>query len=137
MKKKIKLKDPLATYHSPPKKKVIKRGDGLRWNKGKDPLYTIPLKLIRGAARVLYLATKREKDPYPIWNWATGMDWSIPYSCLIRHMDDWYCGEDFDPESGEHHLDHALCNLLFLIHYRDAYKEGDDRPKEFFKKGGI
>lgn len=37
-------------------------------------------------------------------------------------------GEDIDPESEEHHLDHAICNLLMLRHYVTTYKEGDDRP---------
>ena len=37
-------------------------------------------------------------------------------------------GEDIDTESGEHHLDHAICNLLFLRHYEMTYREGDDRP---------
>ena len=111
-----------------------KRGKGLRFDDEKDKFSCIPLKLIRGAARILYKVTIRKTNPYPMWNWAAGMLWSKPYDCLMRHMDDWYCGEDIDPDTGESHLDHALCNLLFLIHYRDAYKEGDDRPKEFFKK---
>ena len=61
-----------------------------------------------------------------------GMDWSVPYGCLLRHLDAWYRGEDNDPESGLPHLGHAMCNLVMLAHYAEHYAEGDDRPAEFF-----
>lgn len=34
---------------------------------------------------------------------------------LIRHIEAWRDGEDYDPESGIHHLGHAGCNILFLL----------------------
>ena len=57
------------------------------------------------------------------------MKWSTAMDCLLRHLFKWwYLGEDIDPESGEHHLDHAFCNLMMLRHYTMVYLEGDDRP---------
>ena len=114
-----------------------KRGEGIRYNTEKTPYECIPIHLIAGAARVFKHVTKRKDKPYPLWNWVKGMPWSVPYACMIRHLDAWYRGETNDPETEENHLHHVLCNLLMLIHYEDAFAEGDDRPSEFFKKGGM
>lgn len=112
------------------------RGDGLRYDENKIPYQCIPLHLLEGAAHVFKHVTERKENPYPMWNWARGMAWSKPYACLLRHLDKWYRGEDLDSETNLNHLHHAMCNLLMLIHYLDAYKEGDDRPVFFFKPGG-
>ncbi len=116
---------------------MSERGKGLRYNEEKTPYECIPLHLIAGAARVFKQVTMRKEKPYPMWNWATGMVWSKPYACMLRHLDEWYRGEDNDKETNENHLHHALCNLLILIHCQDAYEEGDDRPTKFFKPGGM
>lgn len=107
-------------------------GGGKRWNEGKTPFRYIPLHLLAGAARVLHKVTTRKDKPYPEWNWTEPQDWSVPYECLLRHLEAWYRGEDNDPETGEHHLSHVLCNALFAIHYIDKYPERDDRPKGMF-----
>jgi hypothetical protein len=101
------------------------RGSGARANRGKVALSLVPLHLLAGAARVFMYG----KLKYAEWNWAKGMKWSIPMDCLQRHLLKWwYFGEEIDPESGEHHLDHVICNLLMLRHYLTTYKTGDDRP---------
>ena len=102
-----------------------KRGTGARANGGKVSLSLVPLHLLAGCGRVLMGGTIK----YAPWNWAKGMLWSSSFDCLLRHLFKWwYLGEDIDPESGEHHLDHAMCNLLFLMHNKDTYPEGDNRP---------
>jgi hypothetical protein len=84
--------------------------------------------LLAGVARVLMGGTMKYKS----WNWAKGMDWSVCFDCLIRHLFKWwFMREEIDEESGEHHLDHAMCNLLFLRHYTVSYLEGDDRPPDY------
>jgi hypothetical protein len=101
------------------------RGSGARANKGKVSFSLIPWHLLAGTARV-FMGGKLK---YAEWNWAKGMSWSTCVDCLFRHLIKWwYMGEDIDPESGEHHLDHMFCNLLMLRHYAETYKEGDDRP---------
>ena len=37
------------------------------------------------------------------------------FSALHRHMQAWWDGEKFDPETGLPHLAHAGCCLLFLL----------------------
>lgn len=104
------------------------KGSGARRNLGKVAFHMIPFHLLAGCARVLMGG----KIKYKAWNWTSGMAWSSCFDCTLRHLFKWwYLGEDIDPESGEHHLDHALANLFMLRHYIIAFKEGDDRPPEW------
>lgn len=101
------------------------KGTGARANLGKPALSLVPLHLFAGAARVFMAGTLK----YAEWNWAKGMKWSIPMDCLLRHLFKfWYFGEENDMETGEHHLDYVICNLVMLRHYVTAYPEGDNRP---------
>ena len=102
-----------------------KPGTCARKNSGKVSFSLVPFHLLAGTARVLMKGSVK----YAPWNWAKGGKWSTPMDCLLRHLLRWwFMGEEKDQESGEHHLDHVMCNLLFLIHYRLTHKEGDDRP---------
>lgn len=102
-----------------------KRGSGARANRGKVSLSLVPLHLFAGAARV-FMAGKLK---YAEWNWSKGMAWSTAMDCLLRHLFKWwFLGKEFDPETGEHHLDYAICNLLMLRHFVQAHPDGDDRP---------
>lgn len=102
------------------------RGSGARANRGKVSMSIVPLHLLAGTARIFMGGTMK----YAKFNWAKGMDWSTCVDCIHRHMNKWwYMGEENDPESGEHHIDHMICNLLMLRHYIISYKEGDDRPE--------
>jgi hypothetical protein len=101
------------------------RGSGARKNSGKIALSLVPMHLLAGCCRVLMSGTIK----YASWNWSKGMKWSVCFDCTLRHLFKWwFLGEDYDEETGEHHLDHVFCNLFFLRHYVDNYKEGDDRP---------
>lgn len=104
-----------------------KRGSGARFNAGKAPMELVPLSALEDCARVFGYG--REK--YAAWNWAKGMDWSVAYACLLRHMSAWFNGEDNDPESGLPHLGHAMCNLVMLSTFARTYPEGDDRPAQW------
>lgn len=100
-------------------------GSGARRNGGKPDFSLIPLHLLAGTARVLM----HGQIVYARWNWAKGMAWSIPFSCIMRHLLRWFfLREDIDPDSGEHHGHHIICNVLMILHYHNAYREGDDRP---------
>lgn len=61
---------------------------------------------------------------------AIGVRGSVYYDAARRHLDQWWEGEDFDPESkaGLHHITKAITSLIVL---RDAIinqKFTDDRP---------
>jgi hypothetical protein len=101
------------------------KGSGARANKGKVSFSMVPFHLLAGVARV-FMGGKLK---YAAWNWTKGMKWSSCFDCTCRHLFKWwYLGEDMDPDSGEHHLDHVLCNIFMLKHYTKSYLEGDDRP---------
>ncbi len=107
----------------------MERGSGSRYNDGKTEFSLVPLSALEDCARVFMYG----RDKYAAWNWAKGMDWLIPYDCLMRHMAAWHRGEDNDPESGLPHLGHAMCNLVMLSQFARTYKEGDNRPpRELF-----
>jgi len=105
------------------------KGSGARYNTGKVEFHLIPFAALESCARVFMYG----RDKYAAWNWAKGMDWMIPYDCLMRHMQAWQEGEDDDPESKLPHLGHAMCNLIMLTFYAKFYRRGDSRPpKELF-----
>ncbi len=105
-----------------------KKGSGARRNRGKVSFSIVPMHLLSGVARILMGGSLK----YAPYNWSSGMKWSVCMDCAFRHIFKfWYMGEELDEESGETHLDHAICNLMFLKHYMAAYKEGDDRPPTF------
>lgn len=103
------------------------RGSGARYNDSKPDLSLIPIVTLYDEARVWMHGKKK----YAAWNWAKGMDWSVPLACALRHLAAWQRGEDIDQESGLPHLAHAMCNLRMLTLYADVFPEGDDRPKKW------
>ena len=100
------------------------KGSGARYNTGKPDFSLIPLCTLEDEARVWAYGEKK----YAAWNWAKGMDWSVPFACAMRHLSKWQAGEENDEESGLPHLAHAMCNLRMLTLYAKTYPEGDDRP---------
>ena len=105
-------------------------GSGARFNDDKPDFSLIPFCTMEDEARVWMYGKKK----YAAFNWAKGMDWSVPYACLMRHMSSWQKGEDIDKESGLPHLAHAMCNLRMLTLYSTTYLQGDDRPVKWLKK---
>lgn len=43
------------------------------------------------------------------------------HASLLRHLNAYARGEDIDSRSGLPHLDHAICNLGFLVSLRDDH----------------
>lgn len=109
-------------------------GQGLRYNSGKTRYDLVPSHLLRSTARVLEVGEKK----YHRWNWVDGMPFSVVIGCIKRHLAAIEQGEDLDPESGERHAGHVMCNMLFLEHYMNMIELGvegadklDDRPAIF------
>jgi len=92
----------------------------------KVPLYSvIPQRALAGAALGLMEgARKYGRHNYRV----AGVRASVYMDGLKRHMDAWWEGQDVDPDSGLHHVDKMLSDLLVM---RDAMLHGkfnDDRP---------
>jgi hypothetical protein len=64
---------------------------------------------------------------YAPWNWAKGILYSRVIAAVLRHIYAFMMGEDKDPESNLPHLAHAMCGLMFLLHFEKYRKQYDDR----------
>jgi hypothetical protein len=97
-----------------------------KFDDGKLPLHLIDPLWLDCTARVLEYGAKK----YGAWNWATGtFEWHRLYRAALGHLNDWYGGQDNDPETGLSHLWHANCCLMFLTRYVHDGMGKDDRPR--------
>lgn len=108
--------------------KIEPNTKGSRYNNGKPQLSLVleADEALRGAARVLEHGMKK----YARSNWKRGLDWNGIIDCMLRHTLSFANGEDMDEESKQAHVDHILCNALFLSQMFHTRKDLDDRPKE-------
>lgn len=112
-------------------KEMMAAGDAARGNVGKPRWSLLALEVFEPVVRVLMFGAKK----YAAWNFTSGkgLSWTETGECMQRHLNAWLRGEDNDPESGESHLGHIGCNLMFLLYYRmyahKGYGERDDRNK--------
>ena len=103
---------------------------GLRDNKDKPRLTLVPPCLEEGVAEVIYRSSIQGGGKYPMHNWRKGLPWTEVAESAMRHIKAFASkGEDFDKETGLHHLKHAACNLAFLLEYLNTHPELDDRHK--------
>ena len=108
--------DKISTHKSGAKRA---NDNKLRWD-------LMPIAPMRDTAMIWTFGAEK----YGARNWEKGFNWSGPYASMQRHLQAWFSGEDFDPESGMSHLAHAACNLQMLQQFEYTYREGDDRPKK-------
>lgn len=92
-------------------------------NRGKPRLDLLPWKPLLGVGRVLGFGASKYK-PH---NWRLGLSWSDTIASALRHVAAFADGEDIDAESGEMHIDNAICQLLFLSEYWHSKTGTDDR----------
>jgi len=85
----------------------------MKFDQGKAPLHLIPPEVLMSMAQVLGFGAAK----YGENNWRDDVNnttYGRTYSSLQRHLNSFWSGEDFDPESGLPHIDHALTQLLIL-----------------------
>ena len=112
-------------------KQTVSKTGSVRYNEKKPQLHQVPSELLKGAAESFTLGEAK----YGKWNWAKGIEYSVPYDSLLRHLIAWFDGEDNDKETGLNHLKHAASNLAMLMYYVERFEEFDDRPSKILKKG--
>jgi len=103
---------------------ILQAAEGRKDDGGKPPHHLIAPEMPEAMAAVLDFGAKK----YAPRNWEKGMDWSRPFSALMRHMWAWWRGESADPETGMSHLWHAACCIMFLVAYEERKIGRDDRP---------
>lgn len=80
---------------------------------------------LEGVSRVLAYGAKK----YEANNWRKGFQWTRLIGSTLRHLYAFARGEDVDPETGLPHIDHVMCNVMFLsAHQKHGYGV-DDRIK--------
>lgn len=50
-------------------------------------------------------------------NWELGYDWALSYAALSRHLNQFWGGESFDPETGRHHLSAVIFHAMALMEF--------------------
>ena len=105
--------------------KLVEPQAGVKYDTGKLPWHLLPPDALDEVLKVLDYG----QNKYSARNWEHGMDWSRPFSALMRHMWAWWRGEKNDTETGFSHLAHAACCILFLLTYEIRSKGTDDRPE--------
>ena len=64
---------------------------------------------------------------YARYNFLKGYAWSLSYDAMMRHALKFWAGEDYDQESGQHHMAHAAWHALALLSYHEHKLGTDDR----------
>lgn len=83
----------------------------------------LPWPQVREIAKVYAFGAEK----YDEFNWCKGYDWSKSYDSLVRHAEQFWSGENNDPESGLPHLAHAAFHCLALMHFMEHHADLDDR----------
>lgn len=98
----------------------------------KDAIAAAKLSLTKFPAVALLHANHAMSDgakKYGPYNWRDkAVIASIYIDALKRHVESWFDGEETAPDSGVHHLGHAICCLGILLDAQEAGMLIDDRP---------
>lgn len=116
----------LSLYDNAPVPRVYKCKDLAKvlWDVQVSPIhmleaictwYESPAHMIEAVAKVLTFGAAK----YQPNNWKYCEDPGRYQDALLRHVLAMLKGEECDPESGLHHLDHVLCNIMFLEWFHD------------------
>lgn len=90
---------------------------GSKHDSGKPLMGAVPPNALLAVARVLtFGAEKYGRD-----NWRQVENAEVRYlDAALRHINAYQRGEAVDPESGESHLAHAVCSLMFMLEMREG-----------------
>ena len=101
---------------------AAKKTLGMKHDGGKPRLELLPPAAIEAVGRVLGYGAEK----YAPGNWKHVADGQNRYlAASLRHVFAYLRGEELDSESGESHLAHAACSLLFILELKDHER----RPK--------
>lgn len=98
---------------------------GSRFNTGKTQWGLVDFSALEGMVKVLEFGAQK----YGIGNWQKGLTTVSIIESLLRHLFAYLKGEDIDSETGLKHVDHALCNAMFLAYMEKNKKEMDNRKE--------
>ncbi len=85
--------------------------EGIKHDRSKIDLSLNPLAALNEMAKAFMHGEKK----YGRNNYKKGMESHRYIAACLRHVTAWQNGESLDPESGNHHLGHALASLAMLL----------------------
>lgn len=89
---------------------------GMKFDDAKLMYELVPPSALEGLVRILTYGAQK----YAPENWRKVRPVERYYAALMRHLEAVRKGEWLDPESGMPHMDHVMCNAMFL---RELWKE--------------
>lgn len=113
------VKGYFETYHS----RFDTSVEGVKADDGKPRLDLIPPEVIFGYGRALHYGSVKYSDR----NFEKGMSWGRVFGAAMRHLWAFWSGEEYDKESGLHHLESALFSVAALYIYTQRKIGKDDR----------
>lgn len=103
-------------------KNIENKSTGVKYDNGKPQWSLLPFKALKEVVEVLTYGAKK----YAPDNWKKVPDARRRYiDAGFRHFTAYASGETHDPETGKHHLAHAICCLLYLV----AFDLGEHNDK--------
>jgi hypothetical protein len=92
--------------------------NGRKYDSGKPEMSLLPPHALEAVAKVLTFGAQK----YEVDNWKYVPNGEYRYkNAAMRHINEYIKGKAVDPETGEHHLSHAICCLMFIL---DSYESG-------------
>jgi hypothetical protein len=103
----------------------VKIEGGMKFDQEKNRVDLLDPEFLEGVGRVLTFGARK----YAANNWRNGIAFSRLIGAALRHLLAIMRGEDIDPESGEMHVYHLGCCIMFLASMMNHRKDLDDRYK--------
>jgi len=111
-----------GAYSPFPKDIGVQSAAGVKYDNGKPQWSLLPFRALTQVVEVLTYGAKK----YAPDNWKKVPDARRRYiDAGFRHFTAYATGETHDPETGKHHLAHAICCLLYLV----AFDLGEHNDK--------
>lgn len=98
--------------------------EGTKYDGDKERFDLIPAEALIDLARVYTMGAKKYEDR----NWEKGIKWGRIFAAIMRHLWQFWRGEEIDEESGLPHVSHAAWGCFTLHYYMKYRREFDDRP---------
>lgn len=99
---------------------------GLKYDNDKPPMALLDSDYLEGIAKVLGFGANK----YHAHNWRNGITVSRLVSAAYRHLGAINKGEDLDTESGQPHVYHLGCCVMFLGEMLKRVEQDDRYKKE-------
>lgn len=106
-----------------PKGQVKEDHGGFRKNTDKPAFELIPPEALWALAHHYAVGARK----YAIRNWERGMSMMWCYGCIMRHLIKWALGNEYDKETGSHHMICVMWNAAAIYTYAVRQIGEDDR----------